>query len=187
MSEPDNTLNNPFMLFQKEGKPEGGMRANVFIGGMIGPAYFYMDLMHFLLDATEEDEVIITIDNVGGILATGLVIGHLMDITKAKVHTKGMSIAASAAAHVFSKGHTRELSLFGNAMFHTASYGNYGKTNEHAAQQKYSEQLIGNIMDELISKNLVTPQDKNDILVKGKDVFISSTAFAKRQMAKEVG
>ncbi len=176
---------NPFLIFQKTSKPEGGEHAEVFLFEMIHHPFFYVDLLQFLYEATEDDTCKITIDNNGGFLTTGIALSEAIKRTKAHVTTKCVSIAASAAAVTFTPGHTKEAYEWGFLMYHTASYGLQGNTKEHREHVQYIEAIMQELMIEAKNENLITESDIDDIMVKARDVFISGIEVNNRIAQKE--
>lgn len=171
---------NKFMLFTRSEKEDGSSQADAFLAESIGPQFYYLDLLQFLYEAKEGDTCTIHIDNNGGYLVTGITIGAAIERSKAHVTTKGLSIAASAAAYIFTKGKTKVSSPWGFVMYHTASYFKYGNTKEHEDGLTYIKALIRAILIETKQEGLITDQDVEDIVNRAKDVFVPGKLINER-------
>lgn len=171
---------NPYLIFQVKDKPEGGQHAEVFLYEMIHHPFFYVDLLQFLYEADDNDSCVITIDNNGGFLTTGIALSEAIRKSKAKVTTKCISIAASAAAVTFTPGHIKEAFDWGFLMYHTASWGLQGNSKEHHDQVTYINALMTELMIEAKNENLIDDNDIDDIINKARDVFISGVEVNQR-------
>lgn len=181
MSEQENKPQvNPYMIFHSYEKPDGGLHAEVFLYHTVQHPFFYLDLLQFLYEAGEGDTCRITIDNNGGYLVTGVAISDAIKKTKAHVTTNCIGIAASAAAVIFTPGHTKEAFDWGYLMYHTASYGIMGNTKDHRDQLEYIEALIYEILVDGRNEKLIEDKDIEDMLKKAKDLFISGEEIKKR-------
>lgn len=151
--------------------PETKTMEAIFRTIIVGPEA-YIPIVHFLNTATEEHTLVVYIDNDGGSLCTGMLLAQAFKTTKAKVITKAITIAASSAALIFTNGHEMECLPGGHLMYHTASYINIGKTNDHLNQAKYIHILVDRIMQETKEVGLINQEEHDLINRRGSDIFI---------------
>lgn len=178
-------VNNYMAMTVKPGTNDG-LHADVFLRQTVGPPHQYLPLMFFLNDAVEGDTCTIHIDNEGGILSTGIALGAMIEKSKAEVTTKALSITASAAAYIFTKGNRRLAEVWGHVMYHTASYLKMGTVKDHEEGLVYIKELIRRIMEETKAEGLITSKDVDDIMVKAKDIFVPGSVIMNRLMNKGV-
>lgn len=161
--------------------PNGGKHLEVFLNDTVVDFWYYLELLQFLHEGTEKDTCNMTIDNRGGYLVTGIAIADAIKNSKAHVTTIAVSIAASAAALIWTAGHTKLANPWGFVMYHTASYMAYGNAKEHEDKVTYINTLIGNIMKEALDMGLITEQDVADIASKARDIFVPGDVMTTRQ------
>ena len=171
---------NRFMQCYRSEKPDGGKHLEVFLNDTVVDFWYYLELIQFLHESTEKDTCNITIDNRGGYLVTGIAIAEAIKNSKAHVTTIAVSIAASAAALIWTAGHTKVSNPWGFVMYHTASYMAYGNAKQHEDKVTYINTLIANIMQEALQFNLITEQDVMDIASRARDIFVPGVVMNAR-------
>lgn len=163
---------NKYMQCHRKENADGGKHLEVFLNDTVVDFWYYLELLQFLHEGTEKDTCNITIDNRGGYLVTGIAIAEAIKNSKAHVTTIAVSIAASAAALIWTAGHTKVSNPWGFIMYHTASYMAYGNAKQHEDKVTYINTLIANIMQEALQMGLITEQDVMDITSRARDIFV---------------
>lgn len=180
--EKKNTMTqNPFVRFLIKPIAQNSTNRHlvVYLKSFITDIDDYVDILFFLYTAKEGDLATFYIDNNGGLLDTGVAISQAFKITKAKVTTVAISIAASSAALIFTAGHIKIVKPVTFVMYHTASYGSVGKVTMHNKRGAYISLIIQNIMNDTYELGLINRDEYNEIL-EGKDVFIGNSVITER-------
>jgi ATP-dependent protease ClpP protease subunit len=133
-----------------------------------------MDVFCRILDrASERDVVYIHVASPGGsVILMGRVISAI-NRTKAKVITIAEGCVASAATAIWAAGHERQIRPGAYFMQHMSSQLLAGKTTDIQAKSGFCVDYITKRLDALVKIGLFTEEEKDDMITKSSDVYIS--------------
>lgn len=123
--------------------------------------------------ATENDEVHITIASPGGSV---FLMGRLVSAikcTKAKVFTYAQGCVASAATTVWIAGHERHILPGAYFMQHMSSQILGGKSGDISAKSAFCVEYISRQLEPAVQMGLFTDQEVSDMITKSADIYIS--------------
>ena len=148
-----------------------------------GPALDTM--IDFIESAGSDDTIVIGISSYGGMLDVGTRIASAIRITKAKVTTISLGPVASAGCLVWCEGHERLISSGSYFMQHEASCVLEGRTSQIAKMALVTSEYVKSIIfPKAIAAGLFTEEEIEDMVDKGRDIFISAREAAQRTGAK---
>jgi ATP-dependent protease ClpP protease subunit len=149
------------------GKPYVTITLN---GGMTDPV-FYFEVVHCLESAQEGDTIHLLINTPGGDVRTGFSIISAIEQCRGTVITEVTGWAYSCGAYIWSFGHKRRMGRFAKLMWHTSSHGDGGKTRDIAENAVNLEKNIVVLLDKIVAKGILTPEDKEFCLEQKKDLY----------------
>jgi ATP-dependent protease ClpP protease subunit len=145
----------------------------------VGRAEPYFNIVHFLYNAEEGDEVVFNIYSYGGSVETGCMIINAIKNTRATVITRALGICASIAAMIWSCGHVREVSDNAVIMYHMPSGMVYGKTADNEEESRHIQEYFAEFMRS-VTKGLLTPEELDKIIGRRIDLFIPASTIKTR-------
>lgn len=152
----------------------------LYIYDEIGPPTDYVELVHTLRYATQDQEIIIHINSPGGCLSSCLSIINAIGASPAHVVTVVDGDAYSAGAFIWLAGHTKAIaSPHVSVMIHGASVGfHQSKTSDINNSNKATDKIIEGILDDL-ADGFLTDEEREDIR-KGVDVYLVGSEIIDR-------
>jgi ATP-dependent protease ClpP protease subunit len=149
-----------------------------YINREIDAPHFYIDMVHKILSAGEEDVIHIHLNTPGGRLDTGVQIINALQMTKAHVITSIEARCDSLGTFIFLVAD--EYIVHDNCMmmFHNFSGGTWGKGHEQVAQLDATIRWYNDLARKLCVPFL-TPEEF-DRIIKGEDIYFHSDEIRKR-------
>jgi len=159
--------------------------------GMIAADYYlideittndkYVPLIHTLNVLSSNDKITIHICSPGGMVDTALQIMYAMDQCEAEITTIAEGLCASAATYIWLSGHNIYSAPHSSFLFHTCSYGEFGKFNEVNDRHGFFTTWFEKIMKK-IYKGFLTDEEI-DQMNSGKDFWFDAEAAMNRLQA----
>lgn len=131
----------------------------------------YMELIETLINATEQDVIILNITSPGGNVDVGIQIIHHISNTKAKVVGIGIGLVASIAAVIWSTCHVRKVTPNAILMYHMPSGVNWGKTADIAEQTQNIQLYFKNLLC-MMTRGILNDEDLENIVINRKDIYL---------------
>ena len=138
----------------------------------------YIQLLQILNDLTSNDEITIHISSPGGYIDTALQIVNAITLSAGIVTTKAEGMCASAATYIWLAGDNIYATPYSRFLFHTCSYGNWGKFNEVKDYGKFFEAWFEQTTRDLY-KGFLTDEEITDMNA-GKDFWFDSDEAVRR-------
>jgi ATP-dependent protease ClpP protease subunit len=177
LKEPDFS---PAIFEMTAENPESDPPLVIYLYKEIGTPENYIELVHCLQYAPEEQDITIHINSPGGSLHSCLSIVNAMHMSSANIHTVLDGDASSASAFIWLAGHSKSIaSIHVNLMIHSASCGfNVAKLSDITTSIKSASGLVEGLLDSL-STGLLTEEERADIR-RGVDINLSGTEIISR-------
>ncbi len=168
-------------------KTDDGLKIHCYMIGFIDTIDKYVDLINVLEYGVDEtSEVIININSPGGYLNTGAMVASAIENSKAHVTTVATGLCGSAAALIWSSGHTCEFSEFSTFLFHMSSHSACGQPSTAIKQE--ADLLIGYVNQILLvakDKKHITEDEYYEISVNGSDIYVTADQMKQRLNIQE--
>lgn len=119
---------------------------NINIDGEIGDAECMQEAILALTLAEEQDQIIININSPGGNISTTDSLMMAMTKCNAPIHAVVSGTCASAATLILMCVDSFELSPFCSFLFHSGSFGTYGKQHDVVTETKFFHEQMQRIM-----------------------------------------
>lgn len=159
---------------------QNGTFFTTFIDGVIASPEFYVELLHELYTATEQDHFTFILNTPGGCVNTGCEITSAMAVTKADTTTIANGACASCGAFIWSLGKNLIIRPWGSIMYHSSSHLDWNKSSavlEHAENVLiYIEYLYSGI----IKRGLLTEDEYLQLSDLRRDVYIDAATMNQR-------
>ena len=149
-----------------------------YITGEIGPAYFYIDMIHVIRSASPGDVIYLHINTTGGQLDTGIQIINAMRESKAHVVASIEAQAYSLGSMIFLAADDYIVHENSMMMIHNFSSGMAGKGNE----QRLRLDAITTLFDQFVRPiyvPFITDVEYDDV-IEGKDMWMQTTEIRER-------
>lgn len=144
---------------------------------VIEPAAFN-ELCDCVAKATEEDLIILKINNGGGDISSAFMLIDSIKASPATVQVELSGTVASAATMIALAVESMTVSPFCSFMVHNYSGGMAGKGNELKARQKHIDSHL-ELVFESIYVDLLTPEEIVSV-IDGTDIWLSGTEVVDR-------
>lgn len=144
----------------------------------IGEPSEYVDVIHRLHTATENDTIYIHLNTPGGDLATGVQLVGAMQNTCAHVITILEGIAYSLGTLIFLAGDELVINDHGMMMFHNFSSGLRGKGNEMASELNATIEWFASIASDFYLPFLT--EDELSRIMRGEDMWMQAAEIRTR-------
>lgn len=142
---------------------------------------YYAELVTLLRTVTSDSRINIYIGSRGGCLYTGAMIANAIQKSKAHVTTVAVGLVASAAALIWSYGHSRSVSDGAVLMFHMSSHFEFGNSKEIQIAAENTVRYVKEVaIDPLVAEGFLTPDEAETIIDRRRDVWLDSTTVMSR-------
>lgn len=175
-------IENDFFSVKTKTKVIKRQRYDIYINNNISRPHEYVDLLHILLFASEDDEIHIHINSGGGYCSTTTQITNAMASCKAHIICHAEGIVASCATWIFLAGHSFIIEDDIEFMCHYYSGGIIGKGNEIEDNANFSKKYWHKKFN-TIYKGFLTDEEIKQ-LIDGKDFYFNEKQVAKRLKKK---
>lgn len=164
----------PFSYFETT----GGKIHQFYISEEIGSAENYVQMIHCIRNASENDTVVLYLNTPGGSLYTGVQIINAIKTSPAKVVAAIDGLVASLGTLIFLAAD--EYMVHDNCMFmiHNYSGFTFGKGNEQAAQLAATMNWFNKLAADLYIPFLTEQELVN--VVNGQDIWLDSDSVKER-------
>lgn len=159
-------------------------RYDVYLNWLIEKPHYYFEFLEILRSAGGDDEIHIHLNNNGGYVDTTMQIINYMKESDAKIVTCLEGACHSAASLILLSGDDIRVSEHGSMLCHYYSGGASGKGNEIEAQVEFDKKNYKIFFKKIYNKFL-TKEEINE-LIKGRDIWMSSSEIIKRVRAMKV-
>jgi ATP-dependent Clp protease, protease subunit len=151
---------------------------SIYLSDGITEASTFIDMIHRIKTATENDVITIHLNTPGGYLETGVQIINAIRSTEAHVITSLESTAYSLGTLIFLAGD--ELQIHENClmMFHHYSSGIYGKGHEITAELEMTNKWFNKMMKKYCSPFLT--DEELDEIQSGRDLWMDTDDIRRR-------
>ena len=149
-----------------------------YITNDIGDPAEYVDMVHRILTASQNDVIFIHLNTPGGRLDTGIQIINAMQNSQAKIVTVLESVAHSLGTLIFLAGDEMVVHDHCMMMFHNYRGGVMGKGHEQAAEIGATTKWYTSI-----AKKIYIPfmtEEEVDRIMKGEDIWMHSPEIRRR-------
>lgn len=157
---------------------------NIFIHDSIDSAEDFLDAITILNMADEDDEVFIHLSSPGGSVDATDTFLMEMNRCKAKVTVKATGTVASAATLILLSADAIEMSPYCNILFHSASFGYGGKTQDVVEYANFTKAQTEAMLSSFY-EHFFTPEELHDILVNKKEYWMNAEEFDRRYAHRE--
>jgi len=150
-------------------------------GEILQSADYAAELVTLLHTLSDTSKVTIFINSPGGSLMSGSAIAGAISASRAKVTTVAVGMVASAAAFIWSHGHTVTVEPTAIAMFHMSSHGDYGNSKMIAINAENTVKYVTDIsLKKAVDLGLLTPEDVEDLVDRRRDVYLDAATIVQR-------
>jgi ATP-dependent protease ClpP protease subunit len=149
-----------------------------YITDDIGEPSDYVEMIHRILTASQNDVIFIHLNTAGGRLDTGIQIINAMQNSQAKIITVLESMAHSLGTLIFLAGDEMVVHDHCMMMFHNYRGGVIGKGHEQAAEINATTKWYTSI-----AKKIYIPfmtEEEVDRIMKGEDIWMHSPEIRRR-------
>jgi ATP-dependent Clp protease, protease subunit len=153
---------------------DGGTVWIISIRGEINSPEYYTNACNVILNATENDTVIISLNTPGGHVYSGLAIINAIENSKATIITRAIGMVASCGAFIWGCGHKLEMCKFSRLMFHASSGGFIGKTRDQKENAEAIEKLIKEYIIKIKDRNILSDKQFEDMFESRQDVYLTT-------------
>lgn len=151
---------------------------HIYLSGMIGPAEYYVDMIHIIRSAPPEDMIHLHLNTPGGHLGTGVQLINAMRNSNCPVICSLEAEAHSLGTLIFLAADEWIVHDHCMMMFHTYSGGAFGKGHEQKAQIEASSKMF-----EELAKDIYVPfltDEEVDAIIRGEDKWLHTDDIRKR-------
>lgn len=153
-----------------------GFKHEFYLSGEIEEPEKYADWFHLIRNSSENDDIIIHINSMGGNAATAIQLMRVLKETQANVTACVEGDCMSAATFIFLSATSFDISEYSDFMFHNYSSVAAGKGGEmydsitHA--KKWSDNLMKTVYKDFLSDEEIQQiLDNKDIWMSGEEVL----------------
>lgn len=175
----------PAQLILPEPKPYGAFEDTIklrqlhfYLSGRIEEPEHYVEMIHQIRTATQNDVIHIHLNTPGGMVSTGVQIINAIDNSEALVVTHLEGEVCSMGSLIFLAGHQMIAYKHSMLMFHNYSGGVFGKGHEQKAALDASEKWYAAIQDDICSPFLTKAEIKR--IKEGQDLWLLPNDVATR-------
>lgn len=155
-----------------------GNLIEMMIDDEIGSPSEYRNEFIALADATENDEIIININTVGGSMSTSVNFFHLMKQCRAPITTVAMGDVCSGGSMIFLGGDEMVVHPHISFMVHNASGGYAGKEPDVLAYSQHMSSMLQDFMTD-VYQHFLTPAELQ-LMLDGKEYWMKSGEVIQR-------
>jgi ATP-dependent protease ClpP protease subunit len=154
----------------------------IFINREIsGNGNYYGEVLTLLNSLTIQTHVVVYIGSPGGSLHGGAMIANALRNCKAHVTTIATGIVASAAALIWSYGHSRKVVDGAAVMIHMSSHCDWGNSALVRTQAENTVRYVKEVViDPLVEQGILTSEEAESIIDKRRDLWLDSTTLNER-------
>lgn len=181
--------NQPYCQMVVRANEDGSKVAKAYLQDEILDVDEYVELIDFLLTATEQDKAYLYIDSPGGHISAGSIISSAIAVCRGEVYTVARGLCASAACliHNAAKPGHAIVDPMGVLMIHFSSHMDAGLSSQimqrAADQSRYVQETL---LSQALELGYLLPAEMESIKT-GAEIFISAKDFAARLEAKQNG
>lgn len=157
--------------------------ADFYLDGYIVDVAAYRDVLHYINNMEQGEELRIWVDTYGGSVDTTQRLIQALHNTKGTVVVIGAGMAYSAGSLLFLQAQQIVVTANMTMMIHAVSYGDYGKQGEMVASHEFNHKMINRLMDETY-KGFLTPAEIQAVK-DGKDFYFDSEEITRRLSERE--
>jgi len=174
-------------LVSTRNNDRSGKSYNVAIIGPIGTPDKYLNLANLLLNASENDDVVIRLASNGGYVCSGEYILAAMARCKARIRTHIESHAYSIAAVIWAYGDERTMGRLSRGMFHATSHGDIGRTTDIKERADVITKGFVELLTDIKERGIMSQEMYDDVVNKKRDVYFTKAMMSKLDNALTSG
>lgn len=153
-------------------------RLNVYLDEGIQGAKYYRMLIEHMSNLSENDMVVIKVNNHGGLLEGAIALINAMNETEAQVEVVIDGACISAASLIALSAPVVSLVPHSYMMLHSGSFGTAGKQENVEAHVEFLSPKVKRLMQE-VYQDFITPQEFSDIS-KGRELWLDTAEIHRR-------
>lgn len=183
----------PEKLAKKCGQPAVALTAkpnkrySLYLSSFLSEDNDLPELLQKLKEAEDGDTIEVFIDSYGGSIFEGI---KIFDVIKENFRGKIVTIlephGASMGAYAFCQGNIRVAHDYSGLMFHTYSFGTYGKGHEIKAQSDFLEKFNERLDHQLLVESGFYSEEEYKALVHGDDYYLDTEEMCLRGIVTNV-
>ena len=152
---------------------------NIFINEILDSPEDFIEAVTALNMASSEDDVVIHLNSSGGSIDAVDTLLFEMSKCAGNIHIKASGTVASAATLILLAGHSFELSPYTNILFHSASFGTYGKSADVVEYSTFVKAQTERLMRDYY-KDILSDDELHDVFENKKEFWMDSDDFCNR-------